>query len=737
MFEPDFADPSDWALLYRGLNLQVVPAAFPAPGTQWKRPIVKWREHENTLVDDGTFNTWFPPSMPSKNQMGIITGACSGIFVVDLDTHKGPSAMQWWNGLLEVENYGVDLETAIVTTGGGGKQYYFRTPDGWTPPTNKTAIGVDIRGQGGFVMAPPSLHESGREYVWDAGCEPWDTGLLEAPQWLCDAIDKLVASNSQDRSSAPEYLPGPVGSSGITENFFGHVVDGREEYATKLVWAAVVGWWRECPIKPSADESAEKSRENWLVYERHVEARAKKSNTPKAVLLESEGRGYTMWAEKWKHAMSQWDGKVAMAGAEGVPQRPFAPKQETSETPELAMATLATEPTRFFGLDLDDIPPRRWVYGRENLVGFVSVLGGQGGVGKSAYAMVQAFSVALGRTLLPRAGREMFHKPHLTGAVWYINGEDPLEEIKRRGAAIIKHYGIKASNMMHEIYMDSGRDRDFIVTTRDAKGHIITAPVVEAMIEAIKARGIRLLIVDPFANSHTAEENRTDEMGFVMRLWAQVANDADCAVYLLHHMRKGTISPGDADQFRGSSAVQGAARVMSTMVAMSELEAEKLGLDPDTRRQYIRLDNAKASMSPVPEGATWFRLVSVPLSDDPNIDNGAQVVTTWEPPKAFDDFPMSMAVRILDLIHSGFGEGERYAVHPQSDRWAGTILMEKADKNKKQATEILNSWVDNGLITVEDYASKANKSRPRPGIFVNITKLAEMRNSFQMSRPEE
>ena len=175
MFEPDFAGPLDWAAMYHSYGLQAVPAMHPSSGGQWKRPTIKWREHENALVDGDQIAQWFRRAQ--TGQMGIITGACSGIFVVDLDTHKGPSAMQWWNGLLEVESYGLDLETAIVTTGGGGKQYYFRTPEFWMPPTNKTAIGVDIRGQGGFVMAPPSMHESGREYAWDAGCAPWEIDL--------------------------------------------------------------------------------------------------------------------------------------------------------------------------------------------------------------------------------------------------------------------------------------------------------------------------------------------------------------------------------------------------------------------------------------------------------------------------------------------------------------------------------------------------------------------------------
>ena len=544
-------------------------------------------------------------------------------------------------------------------------------------------------------------------------------------------------------SSYVERVPGPANNAGgIVENFFGQVLDGREQLATKMIWAAVLDWWRECPIKPPPNESAEKCREVYQRYERKAKPRLYDPATPRSILLEREGRGHTMFEEKWHRAIAQWHDRVAEAAAQPNPQKTIPHEDYDPVTGEIHgdivegevasddEDTLEIEPTRFFGLDLTDIPPRRWVYGRENLVGFVSVLGGQGGVGKSAYMMVQAFSVALGRSLLSRPGREIFHTPHMPGAVWYINGEDPMEEIKRRGAAIIKQYGIKSSDMAHEIYMDSGRDHDFIVTTRTERGSLITAPVVDAMIAAITAKSIKMLVIDPFANSHSAEENRTDEMAHVMRLWAQVASDADCAVYLLHHMRKGNISPGDADQFRGSSAVQGAARVMSTMVAMSEPEAEKLGLDPDTRRQYIRLDNAKASMSPVAEGATWFRLLDVRLSEDPKVDNGAQVVTTWDPPKAFDDFPMSVIVEALDQIDAGMDDGEPYALSPKSSRWAGNVITKLTDKSDKHVIEILEAWMENDLIREGSYVSKSNKSRERNCINVNVIKLSEMRENF-------
>src|SRR4051794_2500563 len=166
-FDPSFATPADWAALYRAYALQVVPAHMPKAGTQWKRPaLADWRQLQAELVPDATFERWYglEGRYKAHQNLGVITGRASGnLVVIDLDTHSNDQARLWWEGQLLINAYGSEPETWKQRTGGGGRQIFFRAPAAWHAPTNKTDLGVDVRGQGGFAMLPPSLHISGEE----------------------------------------------------------------------------------------------------------------------------------------------------------------------------------------------------------------------------------------------------------------------------------------------------------------------------------------------------------------------------------------------------------------------------------------------------------------------------------------------------------------------------------------------------------------------------------------------
>lgn len=147
-----------------------------------KRPIIPWERLQEKSADPAEVADWFEQN-PTAN-VGIVTGRLSGLVVLDVDPgHGGESSLSQ----LERE-YGSLPQTVSARTGGGGRHYYFRHPGGVV--RNKVGFrpGLDIRGDGGLIVAPPSIHPSGRRYRWLDGASPEEIDVAPAPSWLAAAM---------------------------------------------------------------------------------------------------------------------------------------------------------------------------------------------------------------------------------------------------------------------------------------------------------------------------------------------------------------------------------------------------------------------------------------------------------------------------------------------------------------------------------------------------------------------
>ena len=119
---------------------------------------------------------------PEAN-VAIATGAPSGIVVLDVDPRHGGD-----KSLSELQRKYSPLPRAPrVLTGGGGLHLYFAHPGGLVPNSaGRIANGIDVRGDGGYVVAPPSIHLSGQPYCWDPEARIDKVALPEIPRWLLD-----------------------------------------------------------------------------------------------------------------------------------------------------------------------------------------------------------------------------------------------------------------------------------------------------------------------------------------------------------------------------------------------------------------------------------------------------------------------------------------------------------------------------------------------------------------------
>ena len=370
--------------------------------------------------------------------------------------------------------------------------------------------------------------------------------------------------------------------------------------------------------------------------------------------------------------------------------------------------------------ELDNIPPRHRVYGHFLFRKYLSAVGAPGGSGKTAYAFALALAIACGVDLLG----EGVYDP---GPVWIYNLEDPRQELLRRMKAAMIGHDLTWQDIEGKIFMDSGRDRPLVIARALSDGTIIAWPHVADLIAEIKARNIRVLIVDPFVRSHRVEENVNDQVDYVAALWSTIADAADCSILLVHHFKKGGIS-GDAAAFRGASALIDASRAAVTLATMSQDEAKGYGIEDKDRWRYIRADNAKLNLAPPPDAATWLELQGIDLGNgtDQHDADQVQTVTRWVPPSAFDGIPTPTVIRILDDLEAGPGNGEQYYLTGGvSDRWAGHVIMRHTSKNEAQAKKILAAWKASGLVAHSRYHSP-EKRKEVAGITVNMSLVSEM-----------
>jgi putative DNA primase/helicase len=145
-----------------------------------KIPVIgRWQERATT--DEQTIRLW--AAQYRDCNWGIATGQKSGIVVVDIDPKSGGDAS--WNYLIGEHG---DIKTPMVRTGSGGLHYYFRYPQKIEirNSSGRVGRGIDVRGEGGQVVAPGSLHPNGNVYEWIV--TPEQAQLADLPKWLLELI---------------------------------------------------------------------------------------------------------------------------------------------------------------------------------------------------------------------------------------------------------------------------------------------------------------------------------------------------------------------------------------------------------------------------------------------------------------------------------------------------------------------------------------------------------------------
>lgn len=674
-FDPDFASNAEWAAMYRACGLQVVPSYKPdeAPNN-WKRPkLADWTHLQEEQVPDATFERWYGPvgSYAKHSSMGLITGRASGnVFVVDLDDHTKPQAAEWWSQVSEGRTY----ITAEQRTGGGGRQLFFRAPLYWKAPTNKTPIGVDIRGQGGFAVMPPSLHASGVEYAWAPDRAPWQVGIAEAPNWLLNAVERLVAEHGGGHTTAGDR--GPVERTAATSDYdgFGNITDGREDYMTRVVWGAVLDLYREAPIKPGADESMKAMQAAYEIYARKATTRLPGEERERG--LEREGRGLSLFQAKWDRAMAQWDGKVSEEAKQPRPLpegnrsealsfhdvRPETPSEGTQ--PRFAFETVA---------DLRKLPPVQWLVKGWIPAGSTGIFYGKWAAGKSFIGFDLALHLAYG--MKDWHGVELPGEPRDV----LVIAREGHQGFVNRIDAFKKHYGI----------ID---DTDRLVFMR-ASVSFMSADDFNALCAAVRGHGAPfvLTLIDTVARVLPGVDmNEQQTVTAFMERCQVLGSVTGAAAIGVHHQNK-------SGGMMGSTYFEANADFV--------FEVERLGEEDEPLRSgEITCTKMKDGEDRWKRSVAYEKVILSPITDEVS----SLVVKAIAGPKVVavsDGWPdKDVCRRILAAAHEAWSRGNPWSSYPHAKRhgrYAPAIISREFEVRANIAQQMVETWLMNEVLTVD------------------------------------
>lgn len=196
------------ALQYLRKGFSVIPLVSPSMASRrlseeefirkCKTPLVAWKDFQKRLPTEAEVSTWFD-KWPDAN-IGIVTGTVSGIVVFDLDSEHAVGY---------AEDEGGFPDTPKVETG-KGHHIYVQHPGFEVRNDVRKELDIDIRADGGYVVAPPSYHGNGNQYTWVDGFSIYQIDPAPCEPWMVDYLQQVAISTSNPAKKTPLKPSEPV-----------------------------------------------------------------------------------------------------------------------------------------------------------------------------------------------------------------------------------------------------------------------------------------------------------------------------------------------------------------------------------------------------------------------------------------------------------------------------------------------------------------------------------------------
>jgi RecA-family ATPase len=441
-----------------------------------------------------------------KAGVGIATGAPSHIFVLEIDTKAGHD-VDGAAALRALEQqHGTLPPTLQARSPSGSIHYYFKHPGHGIKIKNSASElgpGIDVRGDGGMVVAPPTRRKDG-VYCWQC-----DQNIAEAPPWLLD----LTTQRSRERTNGhDDEPPATMEQIAAAVAAIPNPNLGWESWnrIAMVIWAATRGSAAGFTLfdtfsQHSEKYNADKTRERWDAI-----TGCPPDQLTVGTLFYEADRADPFW-----YAAQGTEGARPSASANSDNGRPA---EQVSPLPFIDMSRWDVEP----------VPEQEWAVEDRVPLRETTLFTGEGGGGKSTSALHLCAATVLARDWLGAV-------PNIGPAI-FVDVEDHAKVIHRRLACVTQHYQIGFRELISGgLHLISLHGEDAVLATVSRSGKIEPTRRYQQMLEAAGDIKPRIITIASAANVFAGNENDRPQVQQFIGLCTRLAITANGSVVLIAH----------------------------------------------------------------------------------------------------------------------------------------------------------------------------------------------------------
>lgn len=463
------------------------------PDKRGKNPMTSWKSCQTGLPSQDEVRSWWR-RWPSAN-IGMATGALSGVIVLDCDNGEARQ--------LALDRGGLEKAPAVWTGTPGGIHFWMAHPGYEVHNFVKDIPGTDFRGDGGYVLLPPSVHRNhGAVYRWNEhtlGRKP-----PAVPEWLAELFKAKETPTASGESFTGDVLD-------VEEMLRGFDAGGRDTGLFKLA------------ARFRRDDQPQAYAEALI----QVAARNCRPPFDLAEAVEKVVYVYGKYASGGVGPTVDFDEEIRPPHA--------APGPETAPPPLIFLRPISEL------LAMPEVDPD-WLVDQLFTVGSNGWVAAEPKAGKSWTVLELVRALATGTAFL---GRFAVKQPRRT---LYIQEEDSLQRVLRRFKQMLK--GDPSQSPPSD---------EYLLWSIRAGFKIDSDAWMEKLRQEIEAFSAEVIVLDVFNRLHGSDENKQAEMTAILNALTTLTNQYGCSFIIVHHNRKPQAgSEARANQLmRGSGVLAG------------------------------------------------------------------------------------------------------------------------------------------------------------------------------------